>query len=29
MDILYNNAGIGVGGPFDEQPFEDICAWCA
>ncbi len=24
MDILYNNAGIGVGGPFDEQPFEDI-----
>jgi NAD(P)-dependent dehydrogenase (short-subunit alcohol dehydrogenase family) len=24
MDILYNNAGIGVGGFFDEQPFEDI-----
>ena len=24
MDILYNNAGIGVGGYFDEQPFEDI-----
>jgi NAD(P)-dependent dehydrogenase (short-subunit alcohol dehydrogenase family) len=24
MDILYNNAGIGVGGYFDEIPFEDI-----
>src|ERR1017187_6017682 len=24
MDILYNNAGIGVGGYFDELPFEDI-----
>ena len=24
MDILYNNAGIGVGGYFDEQPFDDI-----
>jgi NAD(P)-dependent dehydrogenase (short-subunit alcohol dehydrogenase family) len=24
MDILYNNAGIGVGGYFDETPFEDI-----
>ncbi len=24
MDILYNNAGIGVGGFFDETPFEDI-----
>jgi NAD(P)-dependent dehydrogenase (short-subunit alcohol dehydrogenase family) len=24
MDILYNNAGIGVGGYFDEQSFDDI-----
>jgi NAD(P)-dependent dehydrogenase (short-subunit alcohol dehydrogenase family) len=24
MDILYNNAGIGVGGYFDEIPFEEI-----
>jgi NAD(P)-dependent dehydrogenase (short-subunit alcohol dehydrogenase family) len=24
MDILYNNAGIGVGGYFDEIPFEDL-----
>ncbi|HMM13209.1 MAG TPA: SDR family oxidoreductase, partial [Parvibaculum sp.] len=24
MDILYNNAGIGAGGFFDEQPFEDV-----
>lgn len=26
LDILYNNAGIGRGGPFDQQPFEDILA---
>jgi NAD(P)-dependent dehydrogenase (short-subunit alcohol dehydrogenase family) len=26
LDILYNNAGIGRGGPFAEQPFEDILA---
>lgn len=26
MDILYNNAGIGRGGFFDEQPFEDVLA---
>lgn len=26
MDILYNNAGIGRGGPFAEQPFEDVLA---
>ena len=26
MDILYNNAGIGRGGPFADQPFEDILA---
>lgn len=24
MDILFNNAGIGRGGFFDEQPFEDV-----
>lgn len=24
MDILFNNAGIGAGGFFDEQPFEDV-----
>lgn len=24
MDLLHNNAGIGVGGYFDELPFEDI-----
>src|SRR5215470_4838361 len=24
MDILYNNAGIGVGGYFDEIPFDDL-----
>src|SRR5271163_5119528 len=24
MDILHNNAGIGVGGYFDELPFEEI-----
>jgi NAD(P)-dependent dehydrogenase (short-subunit alcohol dehydrogenase family) len=26
LDILFNNAGIGRGGPFAEQPFEDIAA---
>jgi NAD(P)-dependent dehydrogenase (short-subunit alcohol dehydrogenase family) len=26
MDILFNNAGIGRGGMFDQQPFEDIMA---
>lgn len=26
LDILYNNAGIGRGGPFHQQPFEDILA---
>jgi NAD(P)-dependent dehydrogenase (short-subunit alcohol dehydrogenase family) len=26
MDILYNNAGIGRGGPFADQPFEDLIA---
>jgi NAD(P)-dependent dehydrogenase (short-subunit alcohol dehydrogenase family) len=26
MDVLYNNAGIGRGGPFAEQPFEDVIA---
>lgn len=26
MDILYNNAGIGRGGPFAEQAFEDVMA---
>ncbi|MCR5880592.1 SDR family NAD(P)-dependent oxidoreductase [Phenylobacterium sp. J367] len=26
LDILYNNAGIGRGGPFDQQPWEDIVA---
>jgi NAD(P)-dependent dehydrogenase (short-subunit alcohol dehydrogenase family) len=26
LDILFNNAGIGRGGPFAEQPFEDILA---
>lgn len=24
MDLLFNNAGIGKGGFFDEQPFEDV-----
>jgi len=24
LDILFNNAGIGRGGPFDQQPFEEI-----
>ena len=26
MDILYNNAGIGRGGPFADMPFEDVMA---
>ena len=26
MDLLYNNAGIGRGGPFAEQAFEDVLA---
>lgn len=26
LDILFNNAGIGRGGPFAEQPFEDVVA---
>ncbi len=26
MDVLYNNAGIGRGGPFADQAFEDIMA---
>jgi len=26
LDILFNNAGIGRGGPFAEQPFEDVLA---
>ena len=26
LDLLFNNAGIGRGGPFDQQPFEDILA---
>lgn len=26
LDLLYNNAGIGRGGPFADQPFEDIMA---
>lgn len=26
LDLLYNNAGIGRGGPFAEQPFEDVIA---
>ena len=24
LDLLFNNAGIGRGGPFDQQPFSDI-----
>src|SRR5690349_20738010 len=24
LDLLFNNAGIGRRGPFDQQPFEDI-----
>ncbi len=26
LDLLFNNAGIGRGGPFAEQPFEDVIA---
>src|SRR5690606_29834063 len=26
MDLLYNNAGIGAGGLFEQMPFEDIMA---
>lgn len=26
MDVLYNNAGIGKGGPFVDQPWEDVMA---
>jgi len=26
LDILYNNAGIGRGGPFADQPFEEVIA---
>lgn len=26
LDLLFNNAGIGKGGFFDEQPFEDVMA---
>lgn len=26
LDLLFNNAGIGKGGPFDQQPFEDVLA---
>ena len=26
LDLLFNNAGIGRGGPFDQQPFEDVLA---
>ena len=26
LDLLYNNAGIGKGGPFADQPFEDVMA---
>lgn len=26
MDILFNNAGIGLGGPFDEMPWENVMA---
>jgi NAD(P)-dependent dehydrogenase (short-subunit alcohol dehydrogenase family) len=26
MDVLFNNAGIGRGGPFDEMPWEDVLA---
>ena len=26
LDMLYNNAGIGRGGPFADQPFEDVLA---
>lgn len=26
MDVLYNNAGIGRGGPFADQPWDDVLA---
>lgn len=26
LDLLFNNAGIGRGGPFDQMPFEDVVA---
>ena len=26
LDILFNNAGIGRGGPFDDMPWEDVMA---
>jgi NAD(P)-dependent dehydrogenase (short-subunit alcohol dehydrogenase family) len=26
LDLLFNNAGIGRGGPFDQHPFEDVIA---
>jgi NAD(P)-dependent dehydrogenase (short-subunit alcohol dehydrogenase family) len=26
LDLLFNNAGIGRGGPFDQMPFEDVMA---
>ena len=26
LDLLFNNAGIGRGGPFDQMPFEDVIA---
>ncbi len=26
LDVLYNNAGIGRGGPFEDQPWEDVLA---
>jgi len=26
LDVLFNNAGIGRGGPFDEMPWEDVLA---
>ena len=26
LDLLFNNAGIGRGGPFDQMPFEDVLA---
>jgi NAD(P)-dependent dehydrogenase (short-subunit alcohol dehydrogenase family) len=26
MDILFNNAGIGKGGPYEDQPWEDVLA---
>ena len=26
LDLLFNNAGIGRGGPFDQQAFEDVLA---